>query len=296
MATCYVNFRPGQRPKADSIDVFIERMDDALKDIPGVDYNFSAPMAMRLDETISGVRTELGVKVFGDSLAVLEQKAAEIAAVIATVRGAADVAAGVSAGAMQVEVTVDRPSLARYGLNVADVRRAVETGVGGQIATEVIDGRKRFPVVVRLAEPYRDTPDVIGRLLLNTSSGQRIPLSQVARIQTVEGPERINHEDGQRMVIVQSNVRGRDLGSFAAEVQREVRRRVSLPEGYFVTYGGQFENQAARDAAPVAHRTGRVVADPWISLCQLWQRQASRPGHAQRTVRAGWRGRGALAP
>ncbi len=239
----FVNFRPGQRPKADSIDAFIERMDDALKDIPGVAYSFSAPMAMRLDETISGVRTELGVKVFGDSLAVLEQKAAEIAAVIATVRGAADVAAGVSAGAMQVEVTVDRPSLARYGLNVADVRRAVETGVGGQIATEVIDGRKRFPVVVRLAEPYRDTPDVIGRLLLNTSSGQRIPLSQVARIQTVEGPERISHEDGQRMVIVQSNVRGRDLGSFAAEVQREVRRRVSLPEGYFVTYGGQFENQ-----------------------------------------------------
>jgi len=239
----FVNFRPGQRPKADSIDAFIERMDGALKDIPGVVYTFSAPMAMRLEETVSGVRTELGVKLFGDSLPVLEQKAAEIAGVIATVRGAADVAAGVSAGAMQVEVVMDRPSLARYGLNVADVRRAVETGVGGQTATEVIDGRKRFPVVVRLAEPYRDTPDVIGRLLLNTSSGQRIPLSQVARIQIVEGPERISHEDGQRMVIVQSNVRGRDLGSFATEVQREVQRRVSLLEGYFVTYGGQFENQ-----------------------------------------------------
>ncbi len=127
----YVNFRPGQRPKADSLDALIERMDAALKDIPGVDYSFTAPMAMRLDEAISGVRTELGVKVFGDSLAVLEQKAAEIAAVIATVRGAADVAAGVSAGAMQVEV--DRRSAVARALWTERRRRAraVETGIGG---------------------------------------------------------------------------------------------------------------------------------------------------------------------
>ncbi|HYN09803.1 MAG TPA: CusA/CzcA family heavy metal efflux RND transporter [Vicinamibacterales bacterium] len=239
----FVNFRAGRQPKGDEIEALVERMDDALKDIPGVVYSFSAPMAMRLEETISGVRTELGVKLFGESLPVLEQKAAEIVDVIATVPGAADVSAGVSAGAMQVEVSLDRPALARYGLNVADVRRAVETGVGGRTATEVIDGRKRFPVVVRLAESYRNTPDVIGQMLLNTASGPRIPLSQVARLRIVEGPERISHENGQRTIIVQSNVRGRDLGSFAADVQREVARRVSLPEGYFVSYSGQFENQ-----------------------------------------------------
>jgi len=239
----YVNFKPGQQPKADAIEGFITRMDDALKDIPGIDYNFSAPMAMRLDEVISGVRTELGVKVFGDSLEILEQKAAEIRDVIASVPGAADVSVDVSAGAMQLAITIDRPALARYGLDVADVRNAIEMGVGGVTATEIIDGRKRFPVVIRLAEPHRNTPDVIGQLLLTSSSGAKVTLSQVAKIEMVTGPELVNHENGERMVIVQSNVRGRDLGSFAADVQREVGKRVTLPEGYFLTYGGQFENQ-----------------------------------------------------
>jgi cobalt-zinc-cadmium resistance protein CzcA len=239
----YVNFHPGREPKTDAMDAFIERMDDALKEIPGIDYNFSAPMAMRLDEDISGVRTELGVKVFGDDLAVLEQKAAEIHDVIETIPGAADVSIDVSAGAMQIELALKRPVLARYGLNVADVRRAVETGVGGSIATEIIDGRQRFPVVVRLAEPYRATPEAVGQLLLTAPSGAKVRLSEVAAVTVVEGPELIGHENGERMVIVQSNVRGRDLGGFAAEVQREVGRRVSMPEGYFVAYGGQFENQ-----------------------------------------------------
>jgi cobalt-zinc-cadmium resistance protein CzcA len=107
----------------------------------------------------------------------------------------------------------------------------------------VIDGRKRFPVVVRLAEPYRNTPDAIGQLLLTSPRGATLRLSDIASVSVVEGPELIGHENGERMVVVQSNVRGRDLGGFAADVQREVGRRVSLPEGYFLTYGGQFENQ-----------------------------------------------------
>jgi cobalt-zinc-cadmium resistance protein CzcA len=142
-ADVYVNFKRGQQPRADAIDGFIGRADEKLKEIPGIDYNFSAPMAMRLDEVISGVRTELGVKVFGDSLDVLERKAAEIRDVIETVPGAADVSVDVSAGAMQLEISLDRAMLARYGLNVADVRNAVETGVGGATATEVIDGDGR---------------------------------------------------------------------------------------------------------------------------------------------------------
>jgi len=203
----------------------------------------AAPMAMRLDEVISGVRTELGVKVFGDDLSVLEQKADEIRGVIETVPGAADVSVDISSGAMQLEITLDRPALARYGLNVADVRDAVEMGVGGATATEIIDGRKRFPVVVRLAESFRATPEAIGQLLLTSPTGARISLFQVAKVEMVSGPELVNHENGERMVVVQSNVRGRDLGSFAAEVQREVGQKVVLPEGYFVTYSGQFENQ-----------------------------------------------------
>ena len=239
----YVLVKPRSQWKARSPEQLIVRMDSALSQIPGIDYNFTAPMAMRLDEAISGVRTELGIKVFGDSLLILEQKAAEIAAVVETVRGAADVSVDVSAGAMQVDLDLDRAALARYGLNVADVRQVVQAGVGGATATEVIDGRKRYPVVVRLAEAYRGTPEAIGRILMTTSTGAQVPLSQVARVRVVEGPELINHENGERMVIVQSNVRGRDLGGFAAEVQREVGRRVSLEDGYLITYGGQFENQ-----------------------------------------------------
>jgi len=240
----YVNFKPRREWKARSVAMLIVQMDSALRQIPGLDYNFTAPMAMRLDEAVSGVRTELGVKVFGDSLPVLERKAAEIRDVIRAVPGAADVSVDVSAGAMQVEIALDWSALARYGLNVADVRDATQAGIGGVKASEVIDGRKRFPIVVRLAEPYRGTPEAIGQLLLTTPTGVRVTLSQVARVRVVEGPEVINHENGERMVIVQSNVRGRDLGGFAADVRRRVAQRVSLPEGYFLTYGGQFENQA----------------------------------------------------
>jgi cobalt-zinc-cadmium resistance protein CzcA len=142
-----------------------------------------------------------------------------------------------------VQLALNRDALARYGLTVAHVRSAVEAGVGGTEATEIIDGRRRFPIVVRLAAEYRGTPDAIGQLMMRTPSGGKVLLSQVARVEVVEGPELINHENGERMVIVQSNVRGRDLGSFARDVQRAVRANVALPEQYFVRYGGQFENQ-----------------------------------------------------
>jgi cobalt-zinc-cadmium resistance protein CzcA len=221
----------------------IVRMDAALSEIPGIDYNFTAPMAMRLDEAVSGVRTELGVKVFGDDLAVLERKAREIRDVIAAVPGAADTSVDVTAGAMQVLLGLDRDALARYGLSVAGERSAVQAAIGGTSATEIIEGRRRFPVVVRLAAAHRATPDAIGQLMLTTPSGGKVLLSQVARVEVVEGPELINHENGERMVIVQSNVRGRDLGGFAADVQKAVAAGVVLPQQYFVTYGGQFENQ-----------------------------------------------------
>jgi heavy metal efflux system protein len=238
----YVNFKP-RSAWTMSPEALIEKMDEALGRIPGIDYNFSAPMAMRLDEAISGVRTELGVKVFGDDLAILEAKADQIREAIEKVPGAADTSVDVSAGAMQIEVAIDRPALARLGLNVADVREAVESGIGGSEATQIVEGRRRFAVVVRLSEQHRGTPEAISQLLIDTPAGGRIALAQVASVRVVEGPELITHENGERMVIVQSNVRGRDLGGFAADVQRAVARDVRLPEGYYVTYGGQFENQ-----------------------------------------------------
>src|SRR2546426_12251612 len=126
---------------------------------------------------------------------------------------------------MQLEVDLDRAAIARYGLNVADVREAIESGVGGMQATEVIDGRRRFPIVVRLAAAFRSTPEAVGQTLIRTPAGGTVTLSQVARVRTVEGPEVINHEGGQRYVVVQSNVRGRDLGGFAADVKAAVRQR-----------------------------------------------------------------------
>jgi cobalt-zinc-cadmium resistance protein CzcA len=253
-ADAYVQLNPKGEWKAGSLDELIARMDSALSEIPGLLFEFSAPMRMRLDEVISGVRTELGVKIYGDSLSLLQEKADEVERVIRTIRGAEDVSVGVSAGAMQLEVDLDRAAIARYGLNVADVREAVETGVGGMKATEVIDGRRRFPVIVRLAAAFRSTPEAVEQTLIRTPAGGTVTLSQVARVRTVEGPEVINHEGGQRYVVVQSNVRGRDLGGFAAEVRTAVRERVTFPSGYYVTYGGQFENQLR-----AARRLGIIV-------------------------------------
>src|SRR5437667_225747 len=243
-ADVYVVLNPKRQWRVGSLDELIVRMDSALSEIPGLVYEFSAPMRMRLDEVISGVRTELGVKVYGDSLPLLEEKADEIERVVRSVRGAEDVSVGVSAGAMQLEVDLDRAAIARYGLNVADVREAREPGVGGMQATEVIDGRRRFPIVVRLAASFRSTPEAVEQTLIRTPAGGTVTLSQVARVRTVEGPEVINHEGGQRYVVVQSNVRGRDLGGVAADVKTAVRQRVTFPPGYYVTYGGQFENQS----------------------------------------------------
>ena len=243
-ADVYVVLNPKRQWRVRSLDELIVRMDSALSEIPGLVFEFSAPMRMRLDEVISGVRTELGVKVYGDSLPLLQEKADEIERVVRSVRGAEDVSVGVSAGALQLEVDLDRAAIARYGLNVADVREAIETGVGGMQATEVIDGRKRFPIVVRLAASFRSTPEAVEQTLIRTPAGGTVTLAQVARVRTVEGPEVINHEGGQRYVVVQSNVRGRDLGGFAADVKTVVRQRVAFPPGYYVTYGGQFENQS----------------------------------------------------
>ena len=242
-ADIYVTLNPQSQWKVASLDVLLASMDSALAQIPGIDYNFSAPMAMRLDEITSGVKTDLGIKIYGDSLPLLQAKAEEIRNVVAAVPGAEGTSIGVSAGAMQLELALDRAAMARYGLTIDEVRDAVQTGIGGMPATEVINGRQRFPVVVRLAASFRSTPEEVGPLLIRTPSGGTVTLSQVARVRTVEGPEVINHDNAERYVVVQSNVRGRDLGGFVADIQRQIAEKVTLPSGYHLAYSGQFENQ-----------------------------------------------------
>ena len=243
-ADVYVLLKPRREWRARSLDALIAGMDSALSEIPGLEFEFSAPMRMRLDEVISGVKTDLGIKVYGDSLPLLVEKAEAIKRVTEKVSGAQDVLVGVSQGAMHLEIGVRRPAIARYGLSISAVREAVESGIGGAVATEIRSGRRRFPVVVRLDAPYRTTAEAVGQTLVRTPAGGTVTLAQVADLRIAEGPEVIDHEDGQRYLVVQSNVRGRDLGGFVAEVRQAVSREVSLPPGYYLEFGGQFENQA----------------------------------------------------
>ena len=242
-ADAYVLFRPRREWGGTSMDELIVKMDSALAEIPGLDYEFSAPMRMRLDEVISGVKTDLGIKIFGDSLPLLREQAEQLKGIVEGIPGAEDVSVGASDGAMELELDIDRTAIGRHGLSIADVQEAVEMGVRGMPASEVISGRQRYPIVVRLDAPHRSTPEAIGQILLRTPAGGVVSLSQVVRIRIVEGPEVVDHEGGQRFVVVKANVRGRDLGGFASDVRREVGAGMALPSGYYVTYGGQFENQ-----------------------------------------------------
>jgi cobalt-zinc-cadmium resistance protein CzcA len=166
-----------------------------------------------------------------------------VRASIAGVNGAADLQVEVLSGAAQIEMAVDRRQIARYGLSETDVSTLTTAAVSGLPVTEVLDGARRFPVVLRLPDSMRTDANALGALTLTAPAGERVPLGSVAHIKELQGPEAITHENGERRLVVQTNVRGRDIGSFVAEAQRAVAARVSLPSGYHLTWGGQFENQ-----------------------------------------------------
>lgn len=224
-------------------DTLIQAMADALAHIPGVSFNFTQPMAMRLDEVISGVKADVAVKIFGPDFATLERLGQQIQEIVSSVRGVADLQVEVLSGAAQLQIVIDREAIARYGLNVADVRELVETAIGGAVATEVQDGMRRFSVVVRFPDELRANPAAIRSLLLTAPGGERVPLERVAHLASVRGPEVINREEGERRLVVQMNVRGRDIGSFVAEAQKKIEAAVQLPPSYYLQWGGQFENQ-----------------------------------------------------
>ncbi len=225
-------------------DALIEALATALQAMPGVTFNFTQPMAMRLDEVISGVKADVAVKVFGQDAATLERLGAVVERALSDVPGASDLQSEVLFGAAELQIAIDRTQIARYGLNVADVRQVVETVVGGTEVTEVLDGPRRFPVVVRLPDELRANTEAIGAVLLTGRRGERVPLARVARITETQAPEAINHENAERRLVVQTNVRGRDVGSFVSEAQAHVARELTLPPGYRIEWGGQFENQA----------------------------------------------------
>ena len=257
----HVGLKPqGEWTTAETRGELIRVIQRDLAEHPGILLNFSQPIATRVDELLSGVRAQIAIKLFGEDLSVLEEKGREIEAAVREVPGAADVQLEQISGEAQLVVRADRDSLARYGLNVAQVMDVVAAAVGGEALTEVIEGQRRFDVYLRVAEEYRSDPAAIGNLWVSNGQGLRVPLSQVADIRIVEGPPTVSREDAQRRVVIQANVRGRDMGGFVAAAQQAIAERVSLPPGYFVTWGGQFENQQR------AQRTLMIVVPVCLGL------------------------------
>ena len=216
---------------------------DEMGDIPGVLTNFTQPIQMTVDELLEGVKAELAVKLFGDDLTTLKDRADEIAAALQTVEGSADVQPDQVTGTPQLTIIVDRQAIARYGINVGDVQRTVATAVGGAESGQIFEGIRRFPIYVRLQEAYRSTPEEIASLLISAPTGAQVPLGELSEIEEIVGPRQITRENNQRFITVQLNVEDRDIGSFVEEAQEVIVRDVELPTGYFTTWGGQFELQ-----------------------------------------------------
>lgn len=240
----YVLLRPREEWKRFATkEQLIVALDTALQAVPGVSYNFTQPMAMRLDETISGIKADVAVKIFGEDPRTLERLAERALRIVSAVPGAADQQMEIASGVAELRIEVDRDALARYGLNVSDVQDLMDAAIGGRTVSEMIEGQKRFAIVVRLPERYRKDDEAVRGLMLSAPGGERVRLAQVARVTMARGPEVISREDGQRRIVVQCNVRGRDLGSFVAEARKRMDAELQLPAGYAIDWGGQFENQ-----------------------------------------------------
>ncbi|AFN73820.1 heavy metal efflux pump, CzcA family [Melioribacter roseus P3M-2] len=224
-----------------------EKLEDEIRkkisNFPGVLVNFTQPIQMTVDELLEGVKAELAIKLFGDDLAELKSKADEISSVIRTVPGAADIQVDQISGKPQLKITVNRHSIARYGLNLADVQEVIRTAIGGETAGQIFEGIRRFDIFVRFAPKFRENESAIKELLITTPNGMKVPLSQIADIEEIEGPRQITREQNQRFITIQCNVVGRDIGSFVEDAQKKIDEQVNLPVGYYTTWGGQYKLQ-----------------------------------------------------
>jgi cobalt-zinc-cadmium resistance protein CzcA len=224
----------------------VEAMERALgQSVPGVGFSFTQPIEMRFNELIAGVRSDVGVKLFGDDLETLRQKGEEIARVVARVDGAADVKAEQTAGLPVLRVKVDRDRCARYGISVGDVLDTVEASRAGKVVGTVFEGQRRFSLAVRFDDDTARSVDALGNVPVASPRGALVPLGQLAQISLDTGPAQISREAVRRRIVVEANVRGRDVASFVAEARDRIRREVQLPAGYYIRWGGQFENLEA---------------------------------------------------
>jgi len=239
-AEMYVLLKPDQPLSQHEVEEKIRR---TLGDIPGVLTNFTQPIAMTVDELLEGVRAELAIKLFGDDLDELKKNAEEIAAAIQHVRGAEDIQVDQVDGAPQLQIKVNRKAIALYGINVADVQEVIHAAIGGVVAGQILEGIRRFDILVRYPEEKRDTLEHISKILIPAPGGLRIPLIELASIEEKIGSRQITRENNRRFISIQCNVADRDIGSFVEEAQKVIDSEVKLPPGYLVTWGGQFRLQ-----------------------------------------------------
>lgn len=243
--TGYVGiFKPKEEWKRDiSKENLVNEMRKSMETIAGINFGFSQPIQCRIDELVAGTRAQLIVKLFGDDIDVLSQKATEIAKVLSIVPGGTDLNAEKVDGQPYLTVNIDRAKIARYGLNISDVQKVIEIAVAGKSASQLYEQNRNFDITVRLPEEKRNSLEAIKNLLITTKSGINVPLDQLADVKMIEGPVQISRQDGIRRIGVEMNVSGRDIGSFVAEAKQKIKEKVKLPPGYYLTWGGQFENQ-----------------------------------------------------
>jgi cobalt-zinc-cadmium resistance protein CzcA len=231
----------GQWTRASSQTDLVSQVEVALRDLPGMNIAYTQPIELRMNELISGIRSDVGVKVYGDDLDELVRISDDIQRVLLQIDGIADVSVDQVTGQPTLQVDVKEEALARYGLTAGDTLDMIEA-LGGIKVGAIYEGQRMFPLVMRLPDSHREDIDILSRTRVSTASGPQLELGQVAEISEVVSPATINREWSRRLIRVQANVRGRDVVSFVEEAERLVKERVQLPEGYLVEWGGQFQN------------------------------------------------------
>jgi len=227
----------------DDKEELTNQMRESLADIPGLVFSFSQPIQCRIDELVAGTRAQLIIKLFGENLDVLNEKAEDISKAISNIDGIADLVVEKVAGQPYLDINIDRAKIAAYGINVNDISKIIEIAVGGKTASEFYEENKAFDITVRFDEQYRNNVDKIGNILIPSPDGYNIPLAQLADIKIIDGPLQISRENGLRRIGIELNIKGRDIGSFVAEAKTVIKNKVNLPTGYYIEWGGQFENQ-----------------------------------------------------
>src|SRR4051812_43741031 len=240
----YVRLKPkDQWTTAKTKDELVDAMRRRVEGFPGVQFNFSQVIQTRNDELISGINAQIAVKIFGEDQEVLRQIAEQVREAMSQVRGAKDLAVEQVAGEEHLEIALDRDKLARYGLNITDVLEVTKIAIGGDEATDVLEGQRHFAIFVRLRENYRNQVEKLNDILVAAPVGGRVPLGELATFRLSSGDAVVSREDALRRVVVMCNVTGRDIGGFVHDAQAAVNAKVKTPAGYFITWGGQFENE-----------------------------------------------------